>query len=120
MKVKTGFVSNSSSSSFTCLVCGREDGGFDMTLTDADMSNCIYGHIFCSHHTVETVNVDKKTWDRFLVPTKECPVCQFAVSIPDRDVVSYYLKETGRTNDELTGLIRARFGTYENFMEYLG
>ena len=37
MKIRSGFVSNSSSSSFVCCICGRSEGGYDMSLEDAGM-----------------------------------------------------------------------------------
>jgi len=38
MKIRQGFVSNSSSSSFTCDVCGEEVSGYDVCLSEAEMS----------------------------------------------------------------------------------
>lgn len=51
MKIRNGFVSNSSSSSFTCDVCGTTESGMDAGLRDFDMSECIMGHTFCNCHT---------------------------------------------------------------------
>jgi len=50
MKIRNGFVSNSSSSSFTCDICGTTESGFDAGLNDFDMSRCIEGHTFCNCH----------------------------------------------------------------------
>ncbi len=50
MKIRNGFVSNSSSSSFTCDVCGDTESGFDISLDDIEMAECINGHIFCKSH----------------------------------------------------------------------
>jgi len=50
MKIRTGFVSNSSSSSFVCEVCGEEYSGFDAGLLEAEMSECERGHVFCDSH----------------------------------------------------------------------
>jgi len=50
MKIRTGFVSNSSSSSFTCEFCGREDSGWDMTASEAEMCECENGHVICQSH----------------------------------------------------------------------
>lgn len=50
MKIRTGFVSNSSSSSFICKVCGETQSGMDMSLSDAEMMECENGHTFCQLH----------------------------------------------------------------------
>jgi hypothetical protein len=52
MKIRNGFVSNSSSSSFVCNVCGYERSGWDMNLWEAEMIECENGHIFCDTHAI--------------------------------------------------------------------
>ena len=47
MKIRTGFVSNSSSSSFVCDFCGETTSGWDMTMEEAYMITCEHGHLFC-------------------------------------------------------------------------
>jgi len=47
MKTRSGFVSNSSSSSFICDVCGENVTGYDISLTEAEMYQCEKGHTFC-------------------------------------------------------------------------
>lgn len=49
-KIRNGFVSNSSSSSFICDFCGYDESGFDLCLSDVDMSQCEKGHTFCNDH----------------------------------------------------------------------
>lgn len=46
MKIRNGFVSNSSSSSFTCAVCGDEHSGWDLCLSECEMYECVNGHTF--------------------------------------------------------------------------
>lgn len=53
MKLRSDFVTNSSSSSFLCEICGYETSGYDMSYRDADMYQCVNGHEFCTHHAVE-------------------------------------------------------------------
>lgn len=50
MKIRNGFVSNSSSSSFICQVCGNETSGMDMSLSDAEMFQCVNNHTVCRDH----------------------------------------------------------------------
>jgi len=49
MKIRNGFVSNSSSSSFTCDVCGENVSGMDMSPGDAEMYSC-GKHNWCETH----------------------------------------------------------------------
>lgn len=50
MKIRTTFVSNSSSSSFICDVCDRAAGGWDLSAYDVDMYECTNGHTVCCEH----------------------------------------------------------------------
>ena len=59
MKIRSGFVSNSSSSSFICDVCGQDVSGWDMGLYDAEMYECVNGHTFCEEHALNVG--DEKT-----------------------------------------------------------
>jgi len=57
MKIRTGFVSNSSSSSFVCDVCGRQESGWDASLSDFDMHECeICNGVFCDSEMVKNVS----------------------------------------------------------------
>lgn len=49
MKIRTGFVSNSSSSSFICNVCNIVETGYDGEYSFST-SFCEVGHDFCSDH----------------------------------------------------------------------
>ena len=59
MKYRKSFVTNSSSSSFVCDVCGSVETGYDASLSDFDMSRCTNGHEFCNYHA-EGLEGDKK------------------------------------------------------------
>lgn len=43
MKFRKDFVTNSSSSSFVCEICGRAESGFDIGLSEAGMMECVIG-----------------------------------------------------------------------------
>ena len=53
MKIRNGFVSNSSSSSFVCDLCGYETSGWDMCLSEAEMFECENGHTLCDDHMLQ-------------------------------------------------------------------
>ena len=74
MKIRTSYVSNSSSSSFICNVCGREESGYDMTYEDVGMKQCENGHVFCESHEllyIETVESIKSYLDRNYRPWQD-------------------------------------------------
>lgn len=61
MKTRNGFVSNSSSSSFTCDICGESFSGMDMGLSDFELIRCENQHTICeSHARAEEPTVEMK------------------------------------------------------------
>lgn len=53
MKFRKDFVTNSSSSSYVCEICGRNESGWDLCLSDCEMMECVNGHIFCCDEALE-------------------------------------------------------------------
>ena len=94
MKVRNGFVSNSSSSSFVCLVCGNNESGMDLSLEDAGMRECVLGHIFCCCHTV-TVDLTNLTLPEKREKLKEYYSGQSYCSTQDKSFIN------GSASDEL-------------------
>lgn len=47
IKYRKCHVTNSSSSSFVCDICGRVESGWDIGVEDAEMYECVNGHTFC-------------------------------------------------------------------------
>lgn len=53
MKFRKDFVTNSSSSSYVCEICGRTASGWDMGLSECEMMECVNGHTFCCDEALE-------------------------------------------------------------------
>lgn len=56
MKFRSSFVTNSSSSSFVCEICGHVESGWDIGLSETGMYKCINGHVFCQDEALEIPN----------------------------------------------------------------
>ena len=53
MKFRKDFVTNSSSSSYVCEICGRSESGWDLGLSECEMMQCVNGHTFCCDEALE-------------------------------------------------------------------
>lgn len=98
MKYRLGFVSNSSTTSFTCEVCGASESGFDFTFKDVGMVSCVNEHTICEEEVMDfdiekLDNADYMDGDgRYYLPAINCPICNFTV-ITDSDIANYLRKK---------------------------
>lgn len=104
MKIRKGFVSNSSSTSFVCEICGESESGWDLCLSDSGMVECINGHTFCEGELLEDVPENEKSNEMHKdypsdVDSKYCPICNFIV-FSSFDLSKYLEKLTGISKDE--------------------
>lgn len=109
VKKRNYFVSNSSSSSFICEICGRTETGFDASLRDYEYVECVNGHTFCQEELLdgleEYLEAHEETDEGYCngtydIPEKFCPICSFIEpSYPE--LQQYFLKTTSITTDEV-------------------
>jgi hypothetical protein len=130
MMTRSGFVSNSSSSSFICAICGEIESGRDASLLGFDMVSCEKGHEFhidCLKEPEELKKIledaeeregeedeDGKDYEEYLyeLPSKYCPICNFE-EISDKDLLRYLMRNSLKS--DILQEIRERFKTYEDF-----
>lgn len=147
MKIRTSFVSNSSSSSFTCSTCNQTFNGWDASPRDFDHLECVKGHIFCeeylfnrklfeelkekfenfnkndlpSHYWEEPDYLEKYGIgddDLYEIPSKFCPVCNFSAFSPT-EVINYLFKRDGLTMKKIFEEIKSKFSSYDEFNKFL-
>lgn len=128
MKIKTGFVSNSSTTSFVCCVCKEQFSGMDLTVREVEHSTCENGHIVCNDRLLPVVvkvdpdsdqGVDDDCYYEDEVTAERCPICQFKVQPPDRYILRYLLKINNITREDVFEKIKHGFATYGDFINYL-
>ena len=124
MKFRSGFVSNSSSSSFICDICGHAESGYDdyIDLASVGMCTCQNGHTFCNDHITDEklrralFNLENKfeyNGDLIVIydlDPKYCPICSGHRFI-DSEVIDY-MKVTNKYDsiiDEMKTKFEDRF-----------
>lgn len=130
MKYRKSFVTNSSSSSFVCDICGRIESGYELSIDEAYMYQCVNGHTFCQNEALEIrkedlINMIIEEWNEYAskeelskmeleelmegigeyfgyyeVPECFCPICNF-IDYSQSDLAKYLLKEYGVSRDEV-------------------
>ena len=117
MKIRKGFVSNSSTSSFICDVCGANEAGSDCVgMEEFEMIYCEDWHTLCfdcitpeggskwDHEDIVIKDDDEE--DR--VEIKHCPVCTMK-KLETHNILDYLLMREGYKKKHVEAEIRARY-----------
>lgn len=123
MKVRQGFVSNSSSSSFICEICGNTKSGYDLSLSDMGFVMCENEHIFCDEHLINMEGEIETLGYENLVLEKHCPICQFE-EYSQPELARYLVKEYSIPKEivfsEIKAVNKRRKKLYDNeYIEYV-
>jgi hypothetical protein len=125
MKIRLDYVTNSSSSSFVCEICGQSETQWDDT-PDWYLQ-CENYHGLCDDH-IDEAELEKRyvegtkeyeLWEREHQITKEaCPLCSLAI-IQDETIVRYLNKIGTINKKQLVKDLKEIFGSMEAFNEYI-
>jgi len=90
MKICEDFITNSSSSSYICNVCGSSEYAWE---TPDYMEHCEWGHLICADHLIDILeNPDEHRNDDWEIYSKHCPICMLEV-LRDSDLSAYLEKK---------------------------
>ena len=129
MKVRLGFVSNSSSSSFVCEVCGDTFESYDKGIAHFSLVMCEdHDHLFCEAHrinpeqdgdgfnTYRMYENDDSGDGEDHIDSIHCPICQLK-TITKNMVVNYALHKFGTTYDKMSLEITDSFKTCDELYD---
>jgi len=124
MKLRSGFVSNSSSSSYVCEVCEESFEAWDEGISHFDLVMCQdYDHLFCQDHRINPNEDGKYTMyemededDR--IDSKHCPICQMK-EVTRHMVMIYALKKLNVNMQELRNEVMETFANYDEFDSFI-
>ena len=72
MKIRTDFVTNSSSTSYICEISGYQEAGYDISPSDVGMTRCDYGHIFLPEYKLNPTDKDIIKHNLYLIIDSKC------------------------------------------------
>ena len=123
MKLRAGFVSNSSSSSYVCEVCDETFEAWDEGISHFNLVMCEeYDHLFCEDHRINPNDDGKYTMleydDEERIDSKHCPICQMK-EVSRHMVMMYALEKLEKTMPELKNEMKELFANYSEFDDFI-
>lgn len=126
MKLRSGFVSNSSSSSYICEVCGDTFEAYDEGITHFSLVMCAdHDHLFCEVHRInpnieadghEAYTMYEYEDDDDRIDSKHCPICQLK-TITEGMLLDYALHKLNVNRDALKAEISEWFSTCDELYD---
>lgn len=106
MKIRKYFVSNSSTTSFICEICGATEVFHDScSYRDFGFVRCENDHHFCEEEMIAAEDEEDRFTEEEEVLEKYCPICQFENG-SSNDLRKYFLKTTNITEEEVFAEIK--------------
>ena len=116
MKIRAGFVSNSSSSSFTCRACGNTESGWDACLSDFDMVECECGHVLCRSCMNSEGYVDFKFFqDHAYFSSDDQELKSIVFSHKPNEIVDFENQEYGDKLEDLYNELENDCGCHKSY-----
>ena len=115
MKLREGFVSNSSSTSFVCDICKLAESGWDSGPEELGFCQCANGHIICKDHMLYQTEERDEDYN---FPKEACPICQFK-ELPDYMIAIYLRARLKIGKEDILNDIKNTFGTYDKFVKFI-
>jgi len=84
MKKRYGFVSNSSSSCFVCLISGKKASGWDLSLSKAEMCRCVNGHTISNEYRFQFKELTHEDYEKLIKENYEGELTEYEVKSYNR------------------------------------
>jgi hypothetical protein len=89
------------------------EAAYDLSYSDAEMAECVAGHIFCQSHASNlTIN---DTSDLYEIPKCDCPICSLS-RLPEHAVMKYYFKKNKISVNDVMKQLRSESKTLDDIV----